>query len=328
MSKPENPYLFPPPPLAMPKPENTAPFAGAVAGVAECVAVQPLDMVKTRFQLIAVPGAVRPTVTSALRDLLREGGVPRLYRGIVPELAAMAPKSSVMYASYQGTLATLRPIMAPQGVTRSGRSNARASSSDAPLHLLAGAASGVPESAIVTPFQVVKVRLQAREHLGRYTSSLHCLRTVLAEEGVMALTAGFHATCWRNCAWNGVYFATMHALREARLLGGGGCDGGGAQSSGGLLDTMRTSVMGFTAGVFATCFNAPFDVAKSRAQAARPVAGGGSASLGAQLLAILREEGVSGLYAGFTPKAMRMGLGGAVGITVFELTTKLLEARR
>ena len=45
-----------------------------------------------------------------------------------------------------------------------------------------------------------------------------------------------------------------------------------------------------------------------------------------RLVAIMREEGVQGLYAGFTAKALRMGLGGAVGITVFELARKLLSS--
>ena len=43
-----------------------------------------------------------------------------------------------------------------------------------------------------------------------------------------------------------------------------------------------------------------------------------------RLVAILRAEGVQGIYAGFTPKAMRMGLGGAVGILTFEMTKRLL----
>jgi solute carrier family 25 2-oxodicarboxylate transporter 21 len=298
--------------------DRTAPLAGAVAGVAECVAVQPLDMVKTRFQLVAGPGAVRPSVAAALRQLVREGGVPRLYRGILPELAAMAPKSSAMYSSYQAGLMALGAV--------SGDDRRPPAASSLRLHFLAGAMSGVPEAAIVTPFQVVKVRLQAREHLDRYTSTLHCVRTVLAEEGALALTAGFYATCWRNCAWNSVYFASMHALREARLFGGERRARNNPRGGGILLlaETVRTAVLGFAAGVFATCFNAPFDVAKSRLQAARPGDGVGL-SLRAQLWAIFREEGVAGLYAGFAPKAMRMGLGGAVGIAAFEVTSELLR---
>ncbi len=160
--------------------------------------------------------------------------------------------------------------------------------------------------------------MQAREHLGRYNSTLHCLRTVVAEEGVLALTAGFHVTAWRNSIWNSVYFGTMHALRRSRLFGGGE----GERDRGSvLLETLRTASFGFAAGVFATCFNAPFDVVKSRVQAAR---GSSAGPLHAKLRSILLEEGVAGLYAGFAPKAMRMGLGGAVGIGAFELTMKIL----
>eukprot|EP00967_Tisochrysis_lutea_P081244 scaffold111988_cov36-Tisochrysis_lutea.AAC.1 len=313
----------------MPTAESRAVLAGAVAGVAECIAVQPLDMVKTRFQLVAGPGSVRPTVFSALRQLVREGGIPRLYRGILPELAAMTPKSSAMYSSYQSALTAQRTMTVSGSQSSSASVFRPAASGDTTLmHFLAGAVSGVPEAVIVTPFQVVKVRLQAREHLGRYTSTMHCLRTVLAEEGVLALSAGFYATCWRNCAWNSVYFASMHVLRGARIFGVRGGGGNDNPSDGLFLETLRTAILGFAAGVFATCFNAPFDVAKSRLQAARQSVGDGvkdRVSLRTQLRTIYAEEGFPGLYAGFTPKAMRMGLGGAVGIAAFELTMTMLH---
>lgn len=51
----------------------------------------------------------------------------------------------------------------------------------------------------VTPFQVVKVRMQAKEHLGRYTSSADCFIKVLRQEGPLALATGMGPTCWRNC---------------------------------------------------------------------------------------------------------------------------------
>ena len=279
--------------------------AGAVAGVFECLVVQPLDMVKTRFQLHA--GNSRPAVSEALMALLREGGVPRLYRGVLPELAAMTPKSSAMYSAYEASLRALeergvRPMAA---------------------HLAAGITAGVPEAAVVTPFQVVKVRLQAKEHLGRYHGTLHCLRTVLAEEGPRALASGFFATCWRNCVWNGVFFATLHGMRTSPVLGGGDLQHG----DGALMQSLRTGASGFLAGVFATCFNAPFDVVKSRIQAERRHAGDPARpppSVLGRLVAIMRTEGLQGVYAGLTPKAMRMGLGGAVGILAFEVTKKVL----
>ena len=76
-------------------------LAGGISGIVEGLVVQPLDMIKTRFQLMAAPGVSRPTIGSALHGLIREGGLPRLYRGVVPELAAMTPKASAMYLSYE-----------------------------------------------------------------------------------------------------------------------------------------------------------------------------------------------------------------------------------
>lgn len=81
---------------------------------------------------------------------------------------------------------------------------------------------------------------------------------------------------------------------------------------------------GFVGGVTATCFNAPLDVAKSRIQG-ETGAVPRYTSTAQTLLDILREEGPRSLYKGFVPKALRMGMGGAVGITTFEFVKGLLQ---
>ena len=277
-------------------------FAGGISGVIECMTVQPFDMAKTRVQLMSNSHS-RPGVAAVLAGLVAEGGVPRLYRGILPELVAMTPKSSVMYTTYEATCRMLRPSMG-----------------DTPLlHGAAGLASGAPEALVVTPFQVVKIRLQAREHLGRYHGTTHCVHTIVLEEGVTALATGLHVTMWRNCVWNGVYFAAMHVLRESSV-------GGERLRANRLADAARTLLFGFTAGVAATVCNNPFDVVKSRLQARVTLGSGASPirpgvptdSILATLLDIWRTEGWRGLYVGFVPKALRMGIGGAVGMTAFE----------
>ena len=72
--------------------------AGAVGGLAEGLAVQPLDMVKTRFQISSTPN---PSIVTALTTVVREEGFLRLYRGILPELTSLVPKSSIMYSTYE-----------------------------------------------------------------------------------------------------------------------------------------------------------------------------------------------------------------------------------
>lgn len=263
-------------------------FAGAVAGGVEALAVQPLDLIATRFQLGGT--AASGGLVSALRNTVAQTGVQGLYRGVIPEILCGVPKSAALWA----TFARVRDALA----------DARGlGSNDWLSNLVAGAASGVPEAFVITPFQVVKVRLQAQGQAGIYRNAAHCLRVMLATEGVRALAAGLGATIARNSVWNSVYFSTFAALRSA--------DPNGERS---------TLSLGFIAGVFATGFSLPCDVVKSRQQAEltreRPTRG-----MVAHLRAIVRTDGASALWSGWLPKSLRMGLGGAVAMTAFSTVT-------
>lgn len=55
-------------------------LAGALAGACELITMYPLDVVKTRAQQI-VGGKL--SIIQSLSELLKEGGPPRLYRGIL-----------------------------------------------------------------------------------------------------------------------------------------------------------------------------------------------------------------------------------------------------
>lgn len=73
-------------------------YAGAIGGVVEAICVQPFDIVKTRFQLNT---QTNQSIRGAISGLLAEGGVLRLYRGILPEMSGMIPKSSAMFWTYE-----------------------------------------------------------------------------------------------------------------------------------------------------------------------------------------------------------------------------------
>lgn len=183
---------------------------------------------------------------------------------------------------------------------------------------ISGAFSGVAEAAVVTPFQVVKVRLQAKEHLGKYTNSLDCVQKLWREEGVLAFSNGLSATMCRNSVFNCVYFTVMYQIKQQVPP---------PQGSKVKL-TMYSLVSGFVGGVMATMCNTPFDVVKSRIQAQCP---NNSHSMEytstiQALVRIGRTEGVTALYKGFTPRALRMGIGGAVAITAFEAVCEIAHS--
>jgi solute carrier family 25 2-oxodicarboxylate transporter 21 len=191
-------------------------------------------MVKTRHQL---NHSSNENVYNSLKCLYKEGGLLRFYRGMGAEVLGIIPKSSGMYASYE--LVKRKCDKIP------GLENSSLSA------YMGGFASGIPESLIVTPTQVIKVRLQAKEHLGRYTGLMDCVSTTLRTEGLLAFYTGLSPTLYRNCIWNTVYFGTMHWLKQKLPT-----------PSSKFIDVMQTLLTGFSGAVFATCFNAPFDVSK------------------------------------------------------------------
>ena len=160
------------------------------------------------------------------------------------------------------------------------------------------------------------VRMQVKEHAARYATSASCARNIVATEGVAALYRGFGATCARNTTFNGLYFGAIFTAQlyvPARSTGFG--------------DAVQNLALGAAAGCFATCFKAPFDVAKSRIQAQLPRADGTLLyrHTAQTVLLVARTEGIASLWKGFVPMLARMVLGMSVSFAVFDATLAALR---
>jgi len=143
---------------------------------------------------------------------------------------------------------------------------------------------------------------------------LHQMRR---QEGVSSLFRGLWPTIYRNCVWNGAYFGLIHIVKPYLPT---------PQSH---LDELAINfTSGAVAGTFATVFNTPFDVVKSRIQNevvlrnSHNSSGSGSHRVYRNtiqsMLYLYRSEGYKALYKGFSAKVIRMSIGGGVGIAVFE----------
>ena len=111
--------------------------------------------VKTQFHV-----NVARNTTSAWAELYRqgaEGGVLRLYRGLLA--ACMRPQAICMYSGNEWCKRVV-----------SGGSGRMTTASAAG----AGWLSGFLEAACVCPFELVKVRMQVKEHVGRFANSTAC----------------------------------------------------------------------------------------------------------------------------------------------------------
>eukprot|EP01063_Lacrimia_lanifica_P018837 TRINITY_DN25793_c0_g1_i1.p1 TRINITY_DN25793_c0_g1~~TRINITY_DN25793_c0_g1_i1.p1 ORF type:complete len:273 (+),score=40.59 TRINITY_DN25793_c0_g1_i1:76-894(+) len=259
--------------------------ASVASGFLEAVAVQPLDMIKVRQQ-------INPTrnegVLRTARSVVTEGGAMRFYRGASFEMASVVAGRATCWMCYE----TLR-----QRVARACGADRYPVAQSA----VVGAAAAVPEAVVVTPFQVVKTRMQSQEHLARYASVRECVVETHRTEGVQGFGRGLRATVYRNAVWTGVYFASIAWVQALHL---------------------PDAISGFLAGAWAVLFNAPFDVVKSRQQNTLGPPQG--------VLSLLRHisatEGCTALYKGATPKVWRMGLGGAISLATFTSVKRLLGA--
>jgi len=273
--------------------------AGALSGIVEGLCVQPLELVKTRFQINDGPPL---RFWATVSDIVREGGVLHLYRGGLPEILGLVPRAA----------AALSTLTYSHELFRSWHQGEL----PAAYAYLSGALSGVPEAVAFSPFQVIKVRLMAKEHLGRYHNAADCLTKVVKAEGLSALAIGLGPTLLRNTVWNCIYYGTVFEL-DKHL----------PPVNDRILEGARSVLVGTGVGVLATCFNAPFDVIKSRVQSQLPGMRRYHGTFSA-LATIRREEGARALYKGFLPKALRLGLGQTIGLMTFKEIMKLVTAAK
>ena len=267
-------------------------MAGTFSGVCDALVSHPLDQVKTQFHINQGHNA---SVLRAMRVQMQEGGIFRLYRGI---LAACTRQQAI--CMYTGNEWSKRIVAGSSGEL------------SVPGAYLAGGLTGYLEAACVTPFELVKVRMQSLEHVAKYRSSIDCAAAVVREEGFVALYNGFGASCWRNCTFNGIYFGFINQVKAQAPL---------PQPSNPTETVAQDLSIGMMAGFVATCFKMPFDVAKSRLMNQRPPEPGMRPQFRHTLQCIhhtWRHEGVGALYKGFSPTAMRIVLGTGVAYAAFE----------
>ncbi|KAI6164007.1 mitochondrial carrier [Pisolithus thermaeus] len=268
--------------------------AGAIAGVSEILTFYPLDVVKTRMQLETGKG--KHGMVGTLTAIVREEGVGRLYRGLVPPLLLEAPKRAVKFAANDFWGKTYLKFSGESKMTSQ-------------LSIITGCSAGATESFVVVPFELVKIKLQDKS--STFAGPIDVVRQVVKKEGILGLYAGMEATFWRHFWWNGGYFGCIHQVRAVMPK---------AETPQGQL--FNNFISGSIGGFVGTVLNTPFDVVKSRIQGASKVPGVVPKYNWTYpaLVTIFREEGPAALYKGFTPKVLRLAPGGGVLLLVVEFT--------
>ncbi|KAL9247031.1 hypothetical protein vseg_020502 [Gypsophila vaccaria] len=283
--------------------------SGSIGGIMEAACLQPIDVIKTRLQLDrsgAYKGILHCGTTVAHTE-----GVRALWKGLTP----FSTHLTLKYALRMGTNAVLQ----------SAFKDSHTGAITHPARLLSGFGAGVLEAlVIVTPFEVVKIRLQQQRGLSpellKYKGPIHCAGTIIREEGILGLWAGASPTVMRNGTNQAAMFTAKNMFDNVLWKK--------HEGDGKVLLPWQSMISGFLAGTVGPICTGPFDVVKTRLMA-QSKSGGDMKYTGMihAIKTIYAEEGLRALWKGLFPRLMRIPPGQAIMWAVSDQVIGLYEKK-
>ncbi|KAF5197671.1 Mitochondrial succinate-fumarate transporter [Thalictrum thalictroides] len=282
-------------------------FAGSIGGIVEASCLQPIDVIKTRLQLDR-SGSYKGIIHCG-KTVSQTEGVRALWKGLTP----FATHLTLKYALRMGSNAVLQTAFKDSetgAISNRGR-------------FLSGFGAGVLEAlVIVTPFEVVKIRLQQQKGLSpellKYKGPIHCARMIIREEGILGLWAGAAPTVMRNGTNQAAMFTAKNSFDVLLWKK--------HEGDGRTLQPWQSMLSGFLAGTAGPVCTGPFDVVKTRLMAQSR--SGGDVKYKGMIHAIrtiFAEEGLLALWKGLLPRLMRIPPGQAIMWGVADQVTGFYE---
>lgn len=276
----------------------------------EASCLQPIDVIKTRLQLDRA-GHYKSILHCGTTTVKNEG-VRALWKGLTP----FATHLTLKYALRMESNAVIQSVfMDPNTgkISKAGR-------------FVSGFGAGVIEAlVVVTPFEVVKIRLQQQKGLSqevlKYKGPVHCASLITREEGLFGLWAGAKPTVMRNGTNQALMFSGKNTFDGLLWKKEEGDKNG--------LKLWQSMISGFLAGTVGPVCTGPFDVVKTRLMAQTQ---GGSDQLKYKgmfdaIKRIYGEEGLFALWKGLVPRLMRIPPGQAIMWGVADQVIGLYEKK-
>jgi hypothetical protein len=283
-------------------------LAGGVANAVTSAIVNPLDVSKTRIQVLqskvagdvvkaglSNSGALRKVVT----DLYAEGGILGLWK---PGLQA----SMLREILYSG-LRTGFYVPVRDSVNLLMGSDDSEDGSDISLSkkIVSAMITGTMGSLLANPVDIVKIRLMINPNI--YSTSWSGMRTVYNTEGFAGMYRGILPSTLRAAFIAAGELATYDHTKVMLKKHLSGAEG-----------PQHHLIASFVTGLVATTVAAPFDVIKTRTM-------NSTGNIGAFriLYDTVRQEGLFALYRGWVPAYFRLGPHAMICFPIFEQLRRL-----
>ncbi|KAI8145833.1 mitochondrial carrier domain-containing protein [Fennellomyces sp. T-0311] len=278
--------------------------AGGTAGLMEACTCHPLDTIKVRMQLSKNVnrnmGGKKLGFAGVGLKIIRNESFWALYKGLGAVVSGIVPKMAIRFSSFE--------------LYKSWMADANGKVSTTAV-FLAGLAAGTTEAVlVVSPMDLIKIRLQAQRHsmadpldIPKYRNAPHAAYTIVKEEGVRALYKGVTLTALRQATNQAANFTAYQEMKKyARRL-----------QNLDELPSYQHLILGGVSGAMGPLSNAPIDTIKTRIQKSS-APGSGWDRFKTVTTEIMQKEGPRAFYKGLTPRLLRVAPGQAVTFMVYE----------
>ncbi|KAJ2341389.1 Pyrimidine nucleotide transporter, mitochondrial, partial [Coemansia sp. RSA 2618] len=289
--------------------------AGGLGGMVGAVVTSPLDVLRTRQQLLGIrktqaaqtgnilTRSIRPLIVTGgfLKELCVKEGVRGWFAGLSPALVGIIPSRAIQFFTYAN------------GKQQLAQWNG---GKETPLiQLSAAAIASMVTTTATSPIWMVKTRMQLSKTT--YTSSLGCLRSIVEKEGLRGLYKGTSAA-YLGASESAIQWMIYEQLK--RVVKKRSDDSGRNPQAKTVANWFEYFGAAASAKLMASVVTYPHEVLRTRLR--QPPDSNGMVKyrgLVNSAKIIFAEEGIRGFYGGLTPHLLRTVPNASIMFLAYEL---------
>ncbi|CAH8833895.1 unnamed protein product [Trichobilharzia szidati] len=246
--------------------------SGVISGFVARATVQPLDVLKTRFQLQMEPIKVSTAskyqgLMQAVKCIYREEGVSAFWKGHLSAQMQSVMFTSTQFLSFEVLSSWLQEI---NSVTISNDKTSSLSVTYKHVsNFVCGCGAGAVATAFSQPFDLLRTRFIAQGEPKIYKSLSHAAICILTREGPQGFFRGLVPSLLLLTPQTGMHFAIYHAFNQMVDLVRDHLNPDKSSQVHGIshpVGAFQSFIAGGIAGVGAKCVIYPLDMARSRMQ--------------------------------------------------------------
>jgi len=274
-------------------------FAGGVAGGLAKTVTAPLDRLKIIMQIsganqqsAAAQAAAKGGLIPAFIAIGKSEGVRGYWKGNVPQVIRILPYSTAMLNSYE----FYKKKFADQ----------KTGELSVPARLLSGAAAACTATLVTYPLDIIRFRLSVDPNM---KTMGQVIKDILKNEGPRAFFKGLPATCVSISPYSALNFCAFDMFKK--ML---------PEEMHGTAQGIATASLLATALASGSCY--PLDTIRRQMQLKSST----YTSVLDAGVSIVARDGVSGLFKGFVPNAVKNMPNKSIQLTTFDVFKKKIAA--